>query len=35
MVRRRGDLKKLFGILKDWKIDTQKAFDELDRNEDG
>lgn len=28
-------LEKLFGSLKGWKIDTQKALDELDREENG
>jgi antitoxin component of MazEF toxin-antitoxin module len=28
-------LEKLFGSLKGWKIDTQKALDELDHEENG
>jgi len=28
-------LERTFGMLKGWKIDTQKALDELDREEDG
>ncbi|MBI4168047.1 MAG: AbrB/MazE/SpoVT family DNA-binding domain-containing protein [Candidatus Aenigmarchaeota archaeon] len=27
-------LEKTFGMLKGWKINTQKALDELDRDED-
>lgn len=34
MVERRGNLKELFGMLKDWKIDTQKALDKSDEELD-
>lgn len=34
LIKRTGILKKTFGSLRSWKIDTQKALDELDRDED-
>ncbi|MBI2547382.1 MAG: hypothetical protein HYW23_02965 [Candidatus Aenigmarchaeota archaeon] len=35
ILHRGKTLEKIFGSLKGWKIDTQKALDELDREEDG
>ncbi len=33
LVKKTNVLKETFGTMKNWKIDTQKALDELDREE--
>ncbi len=33
MIQKQNSIKKIFGILKNWKLDTQKFKDEIRRGE--